>query len=357
MRNTIIIVDEHAPTRNALAKILSEEYNIVEAADHQKVVSHIQEHENQTVAILLNLILSKADGFALLQTFEKYTWSKKIPIFVICHDPSVTLEKKLFEYGVTECIHKPFDAELIKTKLHNIIRLFQYQNALEEKVFKQTESIQRQYQLLKQQAVKLKHSNEQIIDLLGTMVEYRNLESGEHIHRVKKYTEILATELMNNYPEYGLTPQKIAVIVAASSLHDIGKITIPDTILLKPGKLNDKEFEYMKSHTISGCEILDNIKGIWDDEYVQTSMDICRHHHERYDGNGYPDHLVGSNIPLSAQIVSIADVYDALINERVYKDAIPKEQAFRMIISGECGTFSPVLLECFRNIRSNLETI
>lgn len=357
MRNTILVVDKHEPTRNALSKILGEEYQIAEAADNLSAIKYLQDQKDQMAAILLNLILSKADGFALLQEFEKQKWNKKIPVFVICSDNSVLLEKKLFELGVTECIHKPFDSVLIKAKVQNIIRLFQYQNTLEEKVSSQTEALQEQYQLLQKQAARLKHSNELITDLLGSMVEYRNLESGEHIHRVKKYTELLATELMHSYPESGLTPETIAVIVAASPLHDIGKITIPDTILLKPGKLNEKEYEYMKSHTISGCEILDSIKDAWDEEYVKTSMDICRHHHERYDGKGYPDHLVGSDIPLSAQIVSVADVYDALINERVYKDAIPKDQAFHMIVSGECGTFSPLLLECFRNIRSELEAV
>jgi putative two-component system response regulator len=228
---------------------------------------------------------------------------------------------------------------------------------LEEKVEKQTETLQKQYKLLKLQADNLKKSNERIIDMLGTMVEYRNLESGKHIHRVKKYTQILATEFMNEYPESNLTPEKITVIVSASPLHDIGKIAIPDTILLKPGRLTDREYDYMKSHTLSGCEILDTIKDAWDEEYWKISREICRSHHERFDGSGYPDKLSGNQIPLSAQLVSVADVYDALISERVYKDAIPKDRAFHMIIGGECGLFSPQLLECFRNARTELEGV
>ena len=196
-----------------------------------------------------------------------------------------------------------------------------------------------------------------IIDFLGSIAECRNLESGEHIQRVKKYTELLANELMKEEPMLGLTDEKISIIVAASALHDIGKITIPDSILLKPGKLTEKEFEYMKSHTISGCELLERLHNAWDEEFSKVSMEICRHHHERYDGTGYPDKLVGSEIPLSAQIVSIADVYDELVNERLYKDAISKEEAFHMIVSGQCGTFSPILLQCFRNVKHDLESV
>ena len=221
----------------------------------------------------------------------------------------------------------------------------------------QTETLKKQYQLLKIQAARLQKSNTNIIDILGTVVESRNLESGEHVMRVKGYTEILAKEMMKEYPEYGLTDKKIEVIVSASALHDIGKIAIPDNILLKPGKLTQDEYEYMKSHTTRGCEILNNIKDVWDEEYEKASYEICRHHHERYDGRGYPDKLKGDEIPISAQLVSVADVYDALVNERVYKSAYSKEQAFSMIINGECGIFSPKLLECFRNCREQFEEL
>jgi putative two-component system response regulator len=183
------------------------------------------------------------------------------------------------------------------------------------------------------------------------------MESGEHIQRVKGYTEILANEMMKDYPEYELNTKKIELIVSASALHDIGKISIPDNILMKPGKLTKDEYEYMKSHTLRGCEILNQIKGAWDQEYSKYSYEICRYHHERYDGRGYPDGLKGDDIPISAQLVSIADVYDALVNERVYKDAFSKDQAFQMITQGECGVFSPKLLEAFRKVRREFEEL
>lgn len=226
---------------------------------------------------------------------------------------------------------------------------------LEEKVEKQSEMMKRQYKLLLQQAEKLRESNIRIIEILGTVVECRNLESGEHIKRVKGFTKILAESLMREYPEYKLTPQCVEIISATSALHDIGKISISDSILLKPGKLTDEEYEYMKSHTTRGCEILENIKDVWDEKFHETGYKICRYHHERYDGSGYPDGLAGDDIPIEAQIVSVADVYDALISERVYKEAYAPEEAYRMIITGECGVFSPKLLECFKKVKKEFE--
>jgi putative two-component system response regulator len=259
--------------------------------------------------------------------------------------------------GVSDFIRKPFDNATVKKRVNNIASLFLYQNELEEKVNKQTETLRRQYSLLQQQAERLKKSNEQIIDILGTVVESRNLESGQHIKRVKGFTRILANHAMREYPEYGLKPETIDIIVSASALHDVGKIAIPDNILLKPAKLTAEEYDYMKSHTTRGCTILENIKDAWDESYGKVSYEICRHHHERYDGRGYPDSLKGEEIPISAQIVSIADVYDALVSERVYKGAFSKSQAFQMIIEGECGVFSPKLLECFRKAKKEFEDL
>lgn len=232
-----------------------------------------------------------------------------------------------------------------------------YKNNLEERVAEQTSVISEQYNLLKHQADQLAKSNVSIIEILGTIVEYRNLESGEHIQRVKSYTRILGEQLMEDYPEYNLTSKQLNVIVSASALHDVGKIAIPDSILLKPGRLTKEEFEYMKEHTTKGCEIINNIRGVWSEEYAKASYEICRHHHERYDGRGYPDGLLGENIPISAQLVAVADVYDALVNERVYKSAFSADKAFNMIINGECGTFSPKLMDCFTKCRDRFESL
>ena len=357
MRDKIIILDTNDLNRSALCNILCNDYTMIEAKSATDSFVQLKEAENEIAAVLIDMLTSGNDGFQLLKAMQENSWNTTIPVLVVCDSAAINLEKELFKFGVSECINQPFDDALIQLKVSNIVKLFQYQNELEQKIEKQTEKLQLQNQMLKIQADFLQKSNVRITDLLGTMAEYRNLESGEHIQRVKIYTKILAEELMKEDPDSGLTPEKISLIVSASPLHDIGKIAIPDTILMKPGRLTNEEFEYVKSHTISGCEILENIKDVWNQEYAKVSMEICRYHHERYDGNGYPDRLKGDEIPLHAQIVSVADVYDALVNERVYKSAIPKDRAFRMIINGECGIFSPILLTCLTNCREQMEAV
>lgn len=357
MRNKVLIVDDIEINRELLAEILNEEYEIIMAENGRQAMEVLEKEHENIVVMLLDLIMPEMDGFAVLETVHDKPWSSQLAIMIISGDNATQTEEKCFELGVSDFIHRPFDSRLVRKRVSNVVSLFQYQQELELKVEKQTEALRKQYKLLKIQAEQLRQSKANVIDILGTVVEYRNLESGEHIKRVKGYTQILANRLMQDYPEYELTPEKIEVIVSASALHDIGKITIPDAILLKPGKLTDEEFEYMKSHTTRGCEILNNVKNVWDKAYSKACYDICRHHHERYNGKGYPDGLKGEAIPISAQIVSIADVYDALVNERVYKSAFSKEKAFQMIVTGECGVFSPKLLECFWKVRKEFEQL
>lgn len=228
--------------------------------------------------------------------------------------------------------------------------LLNYQEAL-------TKEVERQTKYLSRYAKKLKMVNAELIDLLGSVVESRSLESGEHINRVKGYTKILANELMKRYPEYCLTPGKNEIIASASALHDIGKIGIADSILLKPGRLTDEEYEAMKQHTLIGYDIVVKAKNIWDADYIKVCGEIAKYHHERYDGGGYPEHLIGEEIPISAQIVSLADVYDALVSERCYKNAYSTDEAYEMIINGECGQFSPNLIHCFTICRKKFEKL
>lgn len=357
MRNKILIVDDVELNLEMLEMILSDEYQILKAGDGRQALQLLEDFHEEIAVLLLDLIMPELDGFAVMDVMKAKGWMDKIPVLIISGETAVATEKKCFEHGVSDFIRKPFDNMLVKKRVSNVFNLFQYQNELENKVEKQTEALRRQFKLLQLQTEKLKKSNENIIDILGTVVECRDLESGEHIKRVKGFTEILAKEVMKEYPEYGLTEKKIEVIVVSSSLHDVGKIAIPDNILLKPGRLTDDEFEYMKSHTTRGSEILSHLTDVWDEEYQKTCYEICRHHHERYDGKGYPDGLKEDEIPISAQIVSIADVYDALVSERVYKSAYSKEEAFRMIVTGACGIFSPKLLECFRNVRNEYEKL
>ncbi len=350
MQNTVLVVDDMEINREILTEILGEEYRVETAENGRMALEMIEKMQGILAVVLLDLMMPEVDGFAVLEVMQEKGWIEKIPVLIISGETSVKAERKCFDYHISDFIRKPFDNALVKKRVRNVVNLFQYQRNLEDKVQEQTT-------VLRSQADKLKKSNTNIIEILGTVVEYRDFESGEHINRVKGYTRILARRLAENYPEYGLDQDKIDIIVSASALHDVGKIAIPDNILLKPGRLTDEEFACMKTHTSRGSEILQNIRNAWDDEYGKISYQICRHHHEKFDGRGYPDGLVGDDIPIAAQIVSIADVYDALVNERVYKDAFPKEEAFRMITEGECGKFNPKLLECFRIERQAFEDL
>lgn len=357
MRDKVLIIDDAEFNREMLAEILGDEYAILMAEDGRKGIDMIEQYKDEICAILLDLIMPVIDGYGVLAFMEQNGYLKHMPVLVISGEQAVDVERRCFDCGVTDFIKKPFDNSLVIRRVKNVVDLFQYRNNLEEQVAIQTKTLKSQYDVICRQAEELKKRNEKITDILAEVVESRNLESGEHVKRVKTYTGILAREMMKHYSEYQLTEEKVRIIESASAVHDIGKIMIPDNILLKPGKLTDEEFDCMKSHTVRGCTVLDNINGVWDENYKSYAYEICRHHHERFDGRGYPDKLQGDDIPISAQIVSVADVYDALISERCYKKAFTKEQAFNMIINGECGVFSPKLIECFKNAREEMENV
>ena len=355
MKKKVLIVDDAQMNREILIEILGDEYEILEADNGRGALDLIDARSKEIAAILLDLNMPEMDGFEVLQEMQRKKYLDRIPVLVISGESSVQNEKKCFEMGVSDFIGKPFHTVLVKKRVENMVNHYTYKNQLEEKVQEQTAVLRKAYQTLMNQAEKLEKKNQDIIDMMGSIVEYRSLESGEHIQRVKGFTKILAENFSIMYPEYGLTREKIDAIVAASSLHDIGKIAIPDSILMKPGRLTKDEFEYMKSHTLRGCEILDSMKMDWNPVAKQVSYEIVRSHHERYDGKGYPDGLKGDDIPISAQLVSVADVYDALTSERCYKDKFTPEEAFRMIVNGECGVFSPKMMEAFRRSREQFE--
>lgn len=357
MRDKVLIVDDVEINREILKEILQDEYKIMQAVDGEDALEIIRQNQEDIAVVLLDLIMPKKDGFEVLEVLKKNRWMDNMAVLIISGESSVETEARCFDYGISDFIRKPFDNNLVRQRVRNIVELFLYKNHLEDKIEEQTEVLRKQYKLLHKQAEELREHKFKIIDILGTVVEYRNMESGEHINRVKGFTKILAEEMMKEYPEYGLRMEDVERISSAAALHDIGKIVIPDNILLKPGKLTNDEFDVMKSHTTAGCELLNSIEGAWDEEYGRVSYEICRHHHERHDGRGYPDGLKGDEIPISAQLVSVADVYDALVTERVYKSAFSKDKAFQMIQNGECGTFSPKLMKCFENVRKDFEEL
>lgn len=355
MNKKILVVDDVEINRELLEEIFIEEYLVEQAEDGIAAEKILDERCDEFAAVLLDIFMPNATGIEVLKYMSQKGYLQKLPVLMITADNSIAGEKECFDLGAVDFIRKPFNPILVRTRVNNAVSLFSYKNSLEDQVEAQTEELRAkneqlavQNEILKEQSDKLRQNNKSIIEVLGDLVETRSLESGEHVHRVQSYTKALAYAMMDLHPEYELTEEKIEIIVEASALHDLGKIAIPDAILLKPGKLTDEEFVTMKSHTSLGSEYVKQIGHLWEADYSKACYEISRHHHERFDGRGYPDGLKGDEIPISAQLVSVADVYDALIHERCYKPAFPLDEAFDMIMTGKCGTFSPKLMECLK---------
>jgi len=334
----ILIVDDEAINREILKSIF-EEYDRLEAENGKEAIAKIAASRN-LVLILLDVSMPVMTGFDVLEYMKEHQLLEQIPVILITGETVINSEDKAYSYGAADVIHKPFYPHIVKKRSQNIIQLYQHKLEMELRLKQQEVEI-------KEQEKEIREHNEVMLEALSSLVEFRNMEIGEHTQRMKYFTKILLEYMQEYFPKYGLDSYQIEQTVHACVLHDIGKIGIPDAILLKPGRLTDEEFEIMKTHTTIGCEILERSYRNKDSDFYRYSYDICRHHHERWDGTGYPDHLKGEELSIGVQVVSIADVYDALISPRVYKQPFSKEKAYDMIMSGECGQFSPDVLECF----------
>ncbi len=338
-KQQILIVDDEEVNRMILGGIFEDDYEVLEAENGQDANDLIAANEN-IVLILLDVVMPVLNGFGVLEYMQQHDLLEKIPVILITGETVIDSDDQAYSYGVADVMHKPFYPHIVERRAKNIIELYQNKHNMEERLKEQEVEIRAQEK-------KIRENNEFMIDALSSVVEFRSLETGEHVRRIKYFTRIMLKYLMKYFPKYGLTPTQVDEIARASALHDIGKIGISDAILLKPGKLTPEEFEVMKTHTTIGCEILEKFRENQTDEFYKYCYEICRYHHERWDGNGYPDHLVGEEIPISAHIVAIADVYDALVSPRVYKSPYANNIAYDMIMNGECGQFSPDVLECF----------
>lgn len=348
-RQQVLIVDDEEVNRVILKQIFEDEFDTLEAADGQNAIYQIENNQNITL-ILLDVIMPVMDGFKVLEYMKEHELIEKIPVILITGESVKDSEDKAYSFGVADVMHKPFYPHIVRRRSKNIIELYQNKHNMELRLKEQEEAIMAKEKEIRQ-------NNEFMIDALSSVVEFRSAETGEHVRRIKYFTRIMLKYLAKYFPKYGLTSDQIDEIARASALHDIGKIGIPDAILLKPGRLTPDEFEIMKTHTTIGCDILENFRENQSREFYRYCYDICRYHHERWDGNGYPDHLVGDEIPISAQIVAVADVYDALVSPRVYKSVYANNIAFDMIMNGECGQFSPDVLECFELAKADFFNI
>ncbi|MBQ7859392.1 MAG: PAS domain-containing protein, partial [Faecalibacterium sp.] len=341
--DTLLVACGTAENRKTLCSILDEHYNLLQASNVQQMLLLLEQNSGCIAAVLLDATGFDHKNKALFEQPEIQMLLKNKPVIVIVQDESPEVCNLVFRYGATDVIPLHYDPYAMLRRIENIVELNVHKNHLEV--------------LVEEQAAILRHSNDTMVDALSSIIEYRSVESGQHILRIRHFTKILLEEVVRSCPEYKLTEADVQIISSAAALHDVGKISIPDAILKKPGKLTEEEMEIMRGHTLTGCHILQRLGDLGNKEYMRYAHNICHYHHERWDGNGYPEGLSGEAIPICAQVVGLADVYDALTTKRVYKDAYSFDTAVNMILNGECGVFSPKLLECFKHVTSKYEAL
>jgi len=332
-KKAILIVDDQEINREILIDVFQDDYLIYEAENGQIALDELSVHHD-IVAILLDLDMPVMDGLSMLRHMKENGLVNRIPTFIITSSEEDSILEEAYSLGAADFIPKPFRANFYRSRIRNSIELYSRRNDLQYTV--------------EDQSKKLNDFKSAMIETLATLIEFRDCESGEHVRRICGLTRILIRRFAELNPQYQLGQNEIEKIVSAAALHDVGKISIPDAILKKPGRLTKDEFDIIKTHTTKGCDILSQVPHVFDEGVFDYCYDICRHHHERFDGKGYPDGLSGEQITPWAQVVALADVYDALTSVRCYKPAYTHEEAVTMILNGECGSFQPEMLDIFR---------
>ena len=332
----VLIVDDSEMNREILREMLKDDYDILEAASGEDGLEAIRQHGELISLVLLDIMMPGINGFEVLSQMSRDGIIDDLPVIMISSEDRQEAVLNAYELGASDYISRPFDIRVVRHRVSNIMHLYAKQRRLSS--------------LLSQQFYERERESRMLVDIMASSMELRNGESGLHVLHIRNLTEILLERLVQKTDKYELTGARRSTIAMASTLHDIGKMAIPDAILNKPGRLTAEEFEVMKTHAAIGAQMLENLNQYKDDALMQTAKAICHYHHERWDGRGYPEGLKGDQIPIEAQVVSVADVYDALTSERVYKKAIPHEKAMRMIADGECGAFNPLLMECLVDV-------
>ena len=336
----ILIVDDAEINREILAEIFEEQFEILQAGDGEEAIDVIDKRSDDISLILLDLMMPKKNGLEVLAHMRHRDMLEHIPVIMITGEATAESDLKAYEYGAADIIYKPFVPKVVIRRAMNLMELYEKREDIEHKLSERTEE-------LKKSEERIANTNKFLLEALGSVVEFRSLESGEHVKRVRDFTRIMLGYVRSRFPQYHLTKEQIKLMSDAAVLHDIGKIAIPDNILNAPRRLTKEEFDVMKTHTTQGCEILEKFKFEEDSEFYKYCYEICRWHHEKTDGKGYPDGLKGDEIPIYCQAVAIADCFDALVSKRVYKSQVSCQESYDMIINGECGQFSDTILTCF----------
>ena len=346
----IIIIDEIGDNYKHLSNVLQKNYTVKRACDFEEFSKVLKNNRNNTVLIIINLNFFNTSEAEELKMLKINGELGKLSVVTVNEDSSNESEKLAYALGATDTIKKPYNIDyIIMKKINILVDMYNYQSDLQNILKIQAKKIYNQASKLIEQNEMLNNINTNLMESISSVVEFRDWETGKHVKRIRCFTNALLNNLSRSIPKYEMSQQDIEIISMAATTHDLGKIAIPDSILLKPGRLTINEFEIMKTHTIKGAEIIDSFNDIDVNNYLLYCKDICLYHHEKYDGKGYPNGLGGEEIPIWAQVVSVADCYDALVSNRPYKKAFTSQQAEKMIYNGECGAFSPEILKCFRN--------
>ena len=338
-QQTLMIVDDSELNRMMLMDILGDQYHYIEAADGRQAI-RLLEKDLTVDLMLLDIHMPEMDGFQVLEQMDRFRWIKEVPVIMISAEERKEATERAYMLGVTDFIRRPFDAFIVRHRVENTLRLYANQKRL--------------MNLVSAQIYEKEESNDLMIEILSRVVEFRNHESGEHVRNVRTITELLLHKLVQKTDIYPLSEENITMIKTAAALHDIGKITTPEEILNKPGKLTAEEFEIMKDHAAAGARILEDMPYGQDKPLFRYALEICHWHHERWDGSGYPDGRKGDDIPIAAQVVALADAYDGLVGKRDKHEALSQEEAVAELTAGKHGAFNPLLLECLRDVESRL---
>ena len=333
-KQKILIADDSEINRALLMEILGDGYEYLEAENGVRAVELLREHTDIAL-VLLDIMMPQMDGFDVLKVMRCYSWLDEIPVIMISAAEDTANIERAYDLGVADYMRRPFERVMVLRQVQNVLMLYAKQKRLTR--------------LVTDQVYEKEHNGVLMISILSHVVEFRNSESGLHVLHIRTLTDLLLHQLAGKTDRYQLDESDISLISTASALHDLGKIVIPTEILNKPGRLTAEEYAMIKTHTVEGARILrdlSNTIGEENEPLLQVAYAICRWHHERWDGGGYPDKLKGDAIPIAAQVVALADVYDALTSDRCYKPAYDHDTALRMILNGECGAFNPLLLEC-----------
>ena len=340
-KSQILLVDDSAMNRMMLTEILGDSYHVLEAENGRECMEKLRAEAGNIALVLLDINMPVMDGFEVLKAMNANHTIEDTPVIMISSEDSDAAIRRSYELGASDYVNRPFDARIVYRRVTNTIKLYAKQRRL--------------VQMVSEQIRARENNTDMLVGVLSHIVEFRNGESGAHVRHIRIITELLLHRLLEISSKYSITAEQQDMIPLASALHDIGKIGIDEKVLNKPGRLTPEEFEVMKTHSMLGAKMLHDLDNFAEQPLLQTAYEIARWHHERWDGRGYPDGLKGDEIPISAQLVSLADVYDALTSERCYKKAFSHEKAVQMILNGECGAFNPLLLQCLTDVQADLK--